>query len=142
MEALKFQHSIRIKRDQETVWEALTESEWTQKYMYGSAVHSNWKKGSPIKWTGTYMGVSYTLKGVIKDIDPGKMLCYTNFDPASGLEDVEENYLIITYLLKTINGETEFTSISENFRGNKARYQEAKSGWEMVMDTFKKVLEA
>ena len=142
MEALKFQHSIRINRDQETVWKALTESEWTRKYMYGSDVHSSWEKGSTILWTGSYMGVSYSLKGIIKDIDPGQMLCYTNFDPASGLEDIEDNYLTITYLLSSVDGVTEFTSISENFKGNKARYDEAKSGWEMVMETLKKVLEA
>lgn len=142
MEALKFKHSIRIKRDQKTVWEALTQSKWTRKYMYGSDVHSTWEKGSDIKWTGTYMGVDYVLKGTIKEIDPGHMLCYTNFDPAGTLEDIEANYLHISYYLRTIDGETEFTSISENFNGNKARYEEAKQGWEMVMNDFKKILEA
>lgn len=142
MEELKIEHSIRIKRDQATVWEALTQSEWTRKYMYGSDVHSDWKKGSDIKWTGNYMGVDYILKGTIKEIDPGKMLSYTNFDPAGELEDIETNYLLITYRLKTIDGETEFMSTTENFNGNKARYEEAKQGWEMVMDIFKKVLEA
>ena len=85
MEALKFQHSIRINRDQETVWKALTESEWTRKYMYGSDVHSSWEKGSTILWTGSYMGVSYSLKGIIKDIYIGFGVIDSNKTSTSNL---------------------------------------------------------
>ena len=139
---LILQQSITIKQDQGKVWEALTQSEWTKQYMYGSSVHSSWEKGSEIRWVGEFQGISHELKGKILDIAPGTMLCYSNFDPAGELEDIESNYLIIRYELHSDGQETTLSVNTSNFGGNQKRYEETKAGWTMVLENIKKLLEA
>ena len=39
------------------------------------------------------------VKGDIVGIEPEKYLAYTTFDPNSGIEDVPDNYLTVTYQL-------------------------------------------
>ena len=41
------------------VWEALVDAEAIERYMFGTHVASDWKKGSPITWKGEYKGKKY-----------------------------------------------------------------------------------
>ena len=51
------------------VWDALTNPEIIRQFMFGTEVVSEWSKGSPIVWKGTWEGKPYEDKGVILAIE-------------------------------------------------------------------------
>jgi uncharacterized protein YndB with AHSA1/START domain len=65
-----------IKAPVERVWEALTNAEIVKQYFFGSNQQTDWKVGSPIKWTGEYEGKPYEDKGVVREFIPNKRLSY------------------------------------------------------------------
>src|SRR5687768_381314 len=100
-------NSIVIDAPASMVWDALINPEKTKKYMFGCETVSEWKKGSDLLWKGTYEGKEMIfVKGEILDIKPEKFLAYTTIDPNSTIDDISENYLTVTYDLKTEDGKT------------------------------------
>lgn len=81
------------------VWDALTNPEWTKKYMYGYEVHSEWKVGSPICWTTYINGKKHIRKGEVLQIEPHKVLKISDFNPDGRLKDIKSNYAKVTYEL-------------------------------------------
>jgi uncharacterized protein YndB with AHSA1/START domain len=92
---------------------------------------SDWKKGSPLLWQMNQGGKPFiAVKGIITDIQPGKFLAYTTIDPNSGIADIPENYLTVTYDLSSENGQTFLTVTQGDYskvgEGEK-RYKETVS---------------
>ena len=87
------------------------------------------------------------VKGNIADIQPGKLLVYTTFDPNSTMEDKPENYLTVTYRLTEKNGETIFTVTQGDYSTvgeGERRYKEAFNGgegWNPILVEIKKLVE-
>jgi uncharacterized protein YndB with AHSA1/START domain len=55
---LKVTDQIEINSSIDKVWFALTDKEMIRQYFYGTEVNTDWKKGSPITFTGTWQGTS------------------------------------------------------------------------------------
>ena len=145
---LVVQNSIRINARASKVWDALTNPEQTKKYMFGCETVSDWKKGSPLLWKGSYEGKEMVfVKGIIADIYPGSFLAYTTIDPNSAIEDIPENYLTVTYELTTENGQTILTVTQGDYRtvaDGERRYQESSNngeGWNPILIEIKKLVE-
>ena len=68
------------------VWEALTDPDEIEKYMFGSRVTTDWQPGSPITWKGEYEGKPFEDKGEILEVEPEHRLKLTHFSPLSGDE--------------------------------------------------------
>ncbi|MHB1688499.1 MAG: SRPBCC domain-containing protein [Ignavibacteriaceae bacterium] len=111
---LVLQKSIEINADLPKVWDALTNPDWTVKYMHGLEVISDWEEGSPIVWKGISDGKDFIRKGRVLKKIPGKYLRISDFNPNSGLPDVEFNYSIVTYELSTKNNFTLLQIKEEN----------------------------
>ena len=139
---LQVKKTIELNSPFEMVWEALTTSEWTRKYMFGSEVISDWKVGSDLLWKGEYEGQPFIMKGKIFDINPPYKLSYSFFDPAIGLEDKEENYLEVTNELKKTDRGTLLTVITKNFLGNETRRDHSEQAWEVALSNLKTALES
>lgn len=73
-ENLTAKASITIAAAPSIVWEALTNPKLIKQYMFGTDVTSDWNEGNSITWQGQYEGKSYKDKGVIKKIEPNKIL--------------------------------------------------------------------
>lgn len=142
-------NTINISAPAAKVWDALTNPEQTKKYMFGCETVSDWKVGSPLLWRAHYEGKEMVfVKGNIADIQPGKLLIYTTFDPNSTMEDKPENYLTVTYSLTEKNGETIFTVTQGDYSTvaeGERRYKEASNGgegWNPILVEIKKLVEA
>jgi uncharacterized protein YndB with AHSA1/START domain len=140
-------NSISINAPAATVWDALVNPEQTKRYMFGCSALSDWKIGSPLLWQAIYEGKEMVfVKGTIVDIQPGKFLAYTTIDPNSGIEDIPENYLTVTYELAAADGKTLLTATQGDYakvgEGEK-RYRETidGGGWEPILVEIKKMLE-
>ena len=141
-------NTINISAPAAEVWDALTNPAQTKKYMFGCETVSDWKVGSSLLWKALYEGKEMVfVKGNIADIQPGKLLVYTTFDPNSTMEDKLENYLTVTYSLTEKNGETIFTVTQGDYSTvaeGERRYKEAFNGgegWNPILVEIKKLVE-
>ncbi len=140
-------NSITIHAAAAMVWDALVNPAQTKKYMFGCETISDWKPGSELLWKGNYEGKDMVfVKGKIVEINPGKFLSYTTIDPNSGIADIPENYLTVTYDLKEENGDTILTATQGDYstvgQGEK-RFRETLQGggWQPILEEIKKLLE-
>lgn len=122
------------------VWDAFTSPDVAKQYLYGTAVMTDWKIGSPITFTGEANGRPYVEKGVILQSDPPKLFQYTSWNSLSGTENKPENYTPVSYELYEENDATTLTIIQENIQSEEAR-EVAEQNWAEVAANLKYVLE-
>jgi uncharacterized protein YndB with AHSA1/START domain len=123
------------------VWEALTDPELIEKYMFGSRVVTDWKVGSPIVWKGEYEGKKYEDKGKILAIEPEKLLKVTHFSPMSGQDDSPENYHTLVYELEERGGATH-VSLSQDNNPSEEAAEHSRANWEKMLAGLKRVVES
>ncbi len=145
---LIIKNSITIAAPASTVWDALTNPAQTKQYMFGCETVSDWKVGSPLLWKGIFDGQELVaVKGEIIQIEPERFLAYTTIDPNSGIDDMPENYLTVTYELSNGNGQTILTVTQGDYAAvadGEKRYNETMNGggWEPMLIEIKKLAEA
>ncbi len=122
------------------VWEALTQPELIKQYLFGTQVTTDWKVGSPITYEGVWEGKAYKDKGVILQVQPGKLLVSTYWSALSGLPDIPESYQTVRYELAAEDGGTNVTIIQDNNASPEDANHSAQN-WSMVLDGMKKLLE-
>ena len=149
MEKLIVKNSISIDAKASDVWDALVNPDQTKKYMFGCETVSDWVAGSPLLWKGSYEGKEMIfVKGIIVDIQRGKMLKYTVIDPNAAMPDIPENYLNVTYELSEQGEETILTVSQDGFEGaadGAKRYKDVYNngeGWNPILVQIKKLLES
>jgi uncharacterized protein YndB with AHSA1/START domain len=131
---------ITIDASAARVWAALTTPALIKQYLMGADVHTDWKVGSPLVYTGTYQGKPYEEKGVIKQIEPQKVLQATHFSATSGKEDKPENYSLVTWRLEPSGSSTRL-SVSQDGLTSEQGVEGAKKNWTGVLEALKKVVE-
>lgn len=122
------------------VWEALTHPKLVKEYLFGTNVVSDWQKGSSISYKGEWEGTPYEDKGEILEIEPNKVLKTTYFSSASGQEDVQDNYQVITYTLAEKDDKTTLTITTESSKDQASANQSAEN-WDTVLKSMKDLLE-
>ncbi len=141
-EELVVRKSIEIKSPASKVWEAMTSSSYTRKYMYALDVDSDWKVGSPVIWTGDSGGITTFRKGEVLKVEQGRLLKFSDFNPAAGAPDIDQNYAHITYELTTTGETTVLSVVTDHLNGDEARRMDSDGFWDRVLPALKKLLEA
>ncbi len=122
------------------VWEALTKPELIKQYLFGTTVTTDWKVGSSIIYTGQWEGKTYQDKGMVKQLETGRLLVTTYWSSMSGLSDIPENYKTVRYELTSEANGTRLTIIQDkNASPDEASHSE--QNWKMVLEGIKKLLE-
>lgn len=132
--------SIVINADVKSVWQALTDKELIKLYMFGTETESEWEEGSAITFSGEYNGMKYKDGGVIKVYEPEKKLSYTYWSSMSGIEDIPENYALVTFSLASVDGGTELTVTQEN-NPTETMAENSDKHWPMTLSKIKEVVE-
>jgi uncharacterized protein YndB with AHSA1/START domain len=132
--------TITIAVPRSKVWEAITNPELVKKYFFNTDVKSTWKKGDPIKFTGEWEGKPYEDKGIILDIEKEKLLKYSYYSSWTGKPDVPENYHNVTYKLKDVGANTEYTVEQEGLETEDAA-RHTEQNWAHIMEEMRKLLE-
>jgi uncharacterized protein YndB with AHSA1/START domain len=122
------------------VWQALTDPDQIEKYMFGSRVETDWKPGSRITWRGEYEGKKYEDRGEILEVVPERRLKLTHFSPLSGKDDAPENYHTLVYELKENDGKTH-VSLSQDNNPTEEAAEHSRGNWEKMLSALKEVLE-
>jgi len=132
--------AITIDAPAAKVWEALVKPEIIKQYLFGTDVTTDWKVGSPIKYTGVWQGKTYQDKGKVVQFVPGKLIVSTYWSSMGGLPDTPENYKTVRYELSSQGGQTQLTITQDNNASEEdARHSE--QNWQMVLEGIKKLLE-
>ncbi len=132
---------VEISAPVTKVWEALTSSGYTTKYMYALNVDSDWKEGSPVTWTGAAGTTEVYRKGKVLKVEPGRLLKISDFNPATGAADIEENYAHVSYELKADGSKTVLTVVTDHLNGDESRRKDSEGFWNRVLPALKQLLE-
>jgi len=132
--------SVYINVPVQKVWDALINPAMIKKYLFGTDVHTDWKIGSPIIYSGVWEGKTYEDKGTILDVIPEKLLRTTYWSSMSGKADLPINYNTVTYELKAENDGTKFTVTQDNNATEEAK-NHSEQNWKMVLSSLKELLE-
>lgn len=128
-----------IKAPIEKVWDALINPEIVKQYFFGSNLETDWKVGSAVLWTGEYDGTTYVDKGLVLEFLPNKKLSFSYLSSWNGLEDKPENYLLVSYDVKSTETGTELIITQSNYDEEKAKH--STENWAVVIDRLKKLVE-
>jgi uncharacterized protein YndB with AHSA1/START domain len=133
--------SITLNATPERVWKALTTPADIKQYLFGTDAHSDFKKGSPITYTGEWEGKKYEDKGVIIESIPNALLHTTYFSSMTGKEDRPENYANVYYRIEPTGKQTILTITQDNNADEKSR-DHSQANWNIVLQSLKKVVES
>ncbi|MGO4288325.1 SRPBCC family protein [Chitinophaga sp. RAB17] len=136
---LTITESISINAPASKVWTAITDKAKIKSYFFGTEVDSDWKKGSPVIWSGEWEGKHYEEKGEVLDVEKGKLLSYSYL--STGREDVPENYSTIVYRLEDKGSDHTRFSITQSNFANQEACDHSKENWKTVLTGLKKVAE-
>jgi uncharacterized protein YndB with AHSA1/START domain len=140
MGKLTLKTTITFNAPQAEVWRGLTDPAIVKQYFFGTDVKSDWKKGSPIIWSGEWEGHKYEDHGEILDITPGKHVKYSYWSSMSGTEDKPENYQNVTYDLSEKAGVTTLLVTQDNVKDEAAK-EHSEQNWQGIFGGLKKLIE-
>ena len=140
MKTLTAKTSISVNATLYSVWRTITTPALIKKYLVDTNVSTDWKEGSPITYDGEYQGKKYHDKGVIKKVEPGKILQSTYWSSIGGKEDKPENYNLVTYKLSPKDDKTIVTLIQDNVNSEKEK-EHVIDNWKSVLKKLKEVAE-
>lgn len=131
---------ITIHATPQKVWEVLTLPALVKQWQYGSELTTDWKPGSPIRFTTKWEDKTFEQWGTVIDIQPYTLISYNLFAPRPGLEDRPEHYFIMQYLLTEKDSAT--TLEIQQHDGRPGAKQEPPQGAETpLLQALKKIAE-
>ncbi len=122
------------------VWQALTDPDLIQQYLFGTRANTDWQVGHPITWRGEWQGKTYEDKGTVLQVVPERLIETTYWSSMAGLPDTPENYKKVTYELQPVEGGTLLTLTQDNNTSIEDKTH-SEQNWKMVLDGLKKLVE-
>lgn len=128
---LKVSKSIEINAPVAKVWDALTNADKTKEYLFSLETVTDWQPGTPIIFKGVYEDEAYEDKGNVIENNGSTLLKYDYWNSFAEMEDVPENYTVVTYTLQPLSDTvTLFTWAQEGFFD-----EDWRDEFEMILET-------
>ncbi|MDX1699483.1 MAG: SRPBCC family protein [Melioribacteraceae bacterium] len=141
MKTSTFQYVTYISSTAEKVWDALTKTQHTEQYFFGTAIQSDWQVGSRIE----YSRGEVTDSGEILSYEPHRKMTYTW--ESVGDDTQRELPTIVTFELKELGKDVvkltlkhenlldaDYVEEADTFRG-------VHNGWPFIISNLKSYLE-
>jgi uncharacterized protein YndB with AHSA1/START domain/DNA-binding transcriptional ArsR family regulator len=126
-----------IRATPEAIWRALTESDFTTRYWYGSTVHSDWAAGSP--WELRTSAGQPGITGEVLEADPPRRLVVTYNQAWGGGGETPSR---VTYEIDPAGpGVQKLTLVHETEAGSRTQIAEVAAGWPFILAGLKTLLE-
>ena len=126
-----------IETTPEKLWEALTSSEFTKRYWWGTSVVSDWKVGSPF---ALVMDGQTADVGKILEADRPRRLSYT-FQHILNEAAKEERPSRVTFVLEPNGKLVKLTLTHEDFPEGSVVVDGISKGWPAILSSLKSLLE-
>jgi uncharacterized protein YndB with AHSA1/START domain len=139
MNKTSFVYVTYIATTPEKLWQALTTSEFTKQYFFGSEIVSDWQVGSSFKLMNKDKVQHH---GEVLVCEPYSLLTVT----WSVKDDEGERFSKVTYELTPMNSTVKLTLLHEDLLEKDIRKDEGKiegfnNGWPAVLSNLKSLLE-
>jgi uncharacterized protein YndB with AHSA1/START domain len=134
------QAEVVIQATPEKVWQALTDPELIERYLFGTHVETDWVPGSPIIYRGVWQGQAYEDKGVILEVEPGRRLVSTFWSALSGVPDEPAYYKTVTYELDRVRDAT-LVSVTQDNNASPEEVEHSSQNWGSVLEGMKNLIE-
>ena len=130
--------TIFIRTTPESLWRALTESEFTLRYYYESTVQSDWQPGSPVVYR---IGPDDAIRGEVVEADPPRRLV-TTFSAVWDADVAADPASRITWEIEdAAPGLVKLTVIHDGFASRTATYSQVPGGMPFILSGLKTLLE-
>jgi uncharacterized protein YndB with AHSA1/START domain len=131
----QFVYTIYITTTAEKLWSALTESEFSEKYWFGSRIQSEWKVGSSVNLLN--VGDERNWHGEVLQFDPPRLLSFK-----FRVVDSETDYSRVSFELVQNGPVVKLTLIHDELNENDEKFVAGISrGWPAVLSNLKSFLE-
>ena len=133
-----FVSTIYIRATPETVWRALTESDFTRRYYYGSTIETDWQPGSP--YTMTIEGEVH-IEGRILEADPPRRLVQTFHAIWEETVRAEPATRVTWEIEPAMPGVSKLTLVHEQLESAPETKAQVVEGWTLILSGLKTLLE-
>lgn len=133
--------TILLNAPIEKVWNTLTQPKLVKQWQYGSDLITDWNVNSEIRFRNEWEGQVFEQWGKVLEIIPNQKIRYSLFFPRPGLEDIPENYFIMSYVLSEENQKTKLEIIQEDNRPG-AKQEEPQGEENPILQALKAVVES
>src|SRR6059058_407283 len=134
----EFVYVSYIETTPEKLWEALTNSEFSKRYWFGTDVQSDWNVGSPfaLVTNGTTTDV-----GEILEADPPRRLSYS-FHHVATEEGRNEQPTKVVFNIEPHGNLVKLTLTHEGFAEGSKLLGAVSNGWPAILSGLKTMLES
>jgi uncharacterized protein YndB with AHSA1/START domain len=137
---LKYEGKVDLDASVDDVFDAIINPVKIKKYFFDIDVNSSWEVGKEIIFEGAFGDQKFKDKGTILEFEEKKIVKYSYFSSFMGLEDLPENYSIVTYILERKEQSTHLKIEQIGFASEKSA-QDSAGHWQVVLDGLKKLVE-
>ncbi len=131
---------INIEAPTSSIWNTLTTPELIKEYLFGTDTFSDWKVGSLIEFKGEFGDTAYHDKGTILKSEENQLFQYSYLSSMSGLEDLPENYAVITFSISESEDAAKL-EISQKGFANEMAISHSTAMWKQVLSQIKVITE-
>jgi uncharacterized protein YndB with AHSA1/START domain len=141
MNHTKFVYVTYIATTPKKLWQALTSSEYTEKYFFGSSINSDWQEGAEVTYSRNGKVTDY---GQIVKCEPYQELSYTWTYVGDGVEGKEPSR--VTFKLISLNETVKLVLRHENLQpgdlvDKEDTFEGLNNGWPAILSNLKSLLE-
>jgi uncharacterized protein YndB with AHSA1/START domain len=133
---------VTINAPVSKVWDVITRPEMVKQWQYGSDLTTDWQVGSGIRFPSKRQGNVYEQWGKVLEVVPHSLVRYSLFAPRPGLEDVPENYFVMTYTLTEQGDDTILTIEMNDNRPGTSDEESVDEDGQSILTMLKSVAEA
>ncbi|CAH0346731.1 SRPBCC family protein [Bacillus sp. CECT 9360] len=136
-----FVYVTYIATTPEKLWEALTSSDFTEKYFFGSKIQSDWQEGSTVTYERNGLVVDH---GEILKCEPHRLLSFTW--KIEGDDTPRELPTKVTFELKQMEATVKLTLKHDNlvdadYVEDNDTFRGLNNGWPAILSNLKSLLE-
>jgi uncharacterized protein YndB with AHSA1/START domain len=132
-------YEVYIRTTPDRLWQALTDSDLTKKYFFGSTLQTDWRVGSPIAHldpSGKTM-----LSGEIRALERPRKLAHTFKPTAKDASSAGDPPSLVTYEIPPLGEVCKLSVTHEHFAGETETSKGTQVGWPIVLSGLKTLLE-
>jgi uncharacterized protein YndB with AHSA1/START domain/DNA-binding transcriptional ArsR family regulator len=133
-----FVHAIYIRATPEAVWRAITETDFTLRYFYGSAVECDWQPGSPYRMT---IEGELQIEGTVLEVDPLRRLVQSWHGVWDEGMAADAPTTVTWEIEEEMPGVCKLTVIHDGLVAGSPTLEQVSGGWPFILSGLKTLLE-
>jgi uncharacterized protein YndB with AHSA1/START domain/DNA-binding transcriptional ArsR family regulator len=130
--------AIYIRATPESIWRALTETDFTRRYYFGSAIESTFAAGAPYRMT---IGDELQIEGTILEADPPRRLVQTFHAVWEPSVAADAPTTVTWEIEESQPGVCRLTLVHDGLAAGSATLEQVSGGWPLILSGLKTLLE-